>query len=379
MIRGNTIREVQELKLASYTPVEAHAELAKRHKKEPTIKTVRKHYNMDYIPEDTHAKLRKQMAFDREPLCSAIVEIINPSPDCHMSSVYDVLVEKFVENGDLESPPGNGQALRNFIHRLEEDGEVGRDDGGRRTYDVIDTPPPGEKAQVDFGERRCEGGLAVHFMCMLLWHSRLLGAYAQDYKLDAEEACRAIHRFSCKCGGRVRTLAIDQDSVFVSEELYGEVFETAVFKEFLAEQEMSPWVCAKGDPESKGRIENCVGFVKSSLFSARSFICIDDVLRSLPKWVERKTRRIHQGTYRVPQSVFADAEKAALRPLLPSSYEAASLFPQPVSASGQPYMLHRAVRYSVPWEMCHATAHRRVIGATPHNTTTSADTPARTT
>ena len=65
----------------------------------------------------------------------------------------------YVRNGDYEELPGNEQTLRNFTHRLEDGGEVGRDDGGRRTYDVIDTPPPGEKAQIDFGQEKCEGGL----------------------------------------------------------------------------------------------------------------------------------------------------------------------------------------------------------------------------
>ena len=96
MIQDDMIREVQELKLAGYTPSEVHAELKKRHTKAPTIKTVRKYYNMDCVPEDTHAKLRKQMAFDCEPFRSAIVEIVNLNPDCYMSSVYDVLVEKYV-------------------------------------------------------------------------------------------------------------------------------------------------------------------------------------------------------------------------------------------------------------------------------------------
>lgn len=68
----------------------------------------------------------------------------------------------------------------------------------------------------------------------------------------------------------------------------------------------------------------------------------------------------------MPQTVFADVEKAALRPLLPSLCEAAPLSLQPVSANGQPYVLHRAVKHSVPWEMCCATAHRRVIGAELH-------------
>ena len=121
------------------------------------------------------------------------------------------------------------------------------------------------------------------------------------------------------------------------------MFETATFEAFLAKQEMSPWVCAKGDLEPKGCIENGVDFVRSSFFSAHNFSSIDDVLRALPAWVERKSRRMHQGAYQIPQSVFDRAEKASLRPPLPSLYEAAPLFLASAPVSGQPYILHKAV------------------------------------
>ena len=35
------------------------------------------------------------------------------------------------------------------------------------------------------------------------------------------------------------------------------------------EQEFKLWVCNKADPESKGPIENSVGFVKKNFFSAK--------------------------------------------------------------------------------------------------------------
>ena len=83
---------------AGYTPIEVHEELGRRRKKTPTIKTVRKHYNMDCMPEGNHARMRKHMVFDCEPFASAIVEIVELNPSCYMSSAYDVLVEKFMDS-----------------------------------------------------------------------------------------------------------------------------------------------------------------------------------------------------------------------------------------------------------------------------------------
>lgn len=143
-----------------------------------------------------------------------------------MSSVHDVLTERFVESGEYENLPGNEQTLRNFIHRLRKDGAILAGDDTRRRYDIMSTPSAGEKAQIDFGQLKCEDGLTVHFINILLWHSRYLTVYAQDHKFNSEEACRAIHRFTCKVEGRPKTLVIDQDSVFAADEIYGEVFET---------------------------------------------------------------------------------------------------------------------------------------------------------
>lgn len=366
MIKDSMIEEIQELKLAGYTVGEAYDTLRARHSKVPTLKTVRKYHDMDRVPEDSHARVRKRAAFDVEPLASAIVEILERNPGCYMSSVYDVLVERFVESGEMDALPGNEQTLRNHVRRLREEGRVGEGPDARRRYDVVDVPEPGRMAQVDFGQQDCGDGLVVHFMCVLLWHSRLLGVYAQDHRSDSEESCRALHRFRRECGGRVRTYVIDQDSVFVSEEVYGEVFETATFKAFLEEQGITLWVCRKADPESKGAVENSVRFVKSSFLGAREFGTIDDVQRALPAWVERKNRRVHQGTYQIPQRVFERVERAALRPLLPSLWEAAPTDLAAVPVGSQPYVLHRSVKYSVPWEMCYTTAYKRVIGGKLH-------------
>jgi transposase len=66
------------------------------------------------------------------------------------------------------------------------------------------------------------------------------------------------------------------------------VIKTRTFENFCTEQGLKLWVCNKSDPESKGPIENSVGFVKKNFFSARKITCIDDVWRSLPGWLKRK-------------------------------------------------------------------------------------------
>ena len=113
------MEEVHELKLSGFTLGETHDEPKRRHIKVSAEKTVRKYYDMDAAPGDDHADVRKDMAFSHEPFASAILDILELNPDCYMSSVYDVLVERLVEGGAVDRMPGNEQTPRNHIRRLD--------------------------------------------------------------------------------------------------------------------------------------------------------------------------------------------------------------------------------------------------------------------
>ena len=52
-----------------------------------------------------------------EPFRSAVLEILELNPRCYMSSVYDVLLERFVhdEGAEWDALPGSERTLRNYI------------------------------------------------------------------------------------------------------------------------------------------------------------------------------------------------------------------------------------------------------------------------
>lgn len=350
MLDRELMQEIQDLKLRGYTQSEIQDYFKGIGIKPPSRPTIAKYYKMDVIPDDPGAKLAKNKVFDETPFKEAIIAILeaNSRKDFCISSVYDLLEEKFIENGEYESLPGNEQTLRNYVHHLEDTGQINTSEEHLRVYDHVFDTPPGEQMLIDFGEFTLDKKRAVHFICLLLRYSRLLCVYAQDHKYNAVEACQAIYRCFCRIGGRPSVLVIDQDAVFVASETYGEVIRTRVFDDFCTEQELKLWVCNKADPESKGPIENSVGFVKKNFFSARTVTCIDDVWRSLPGWLSRKNKRIHRTTLRIPSAVFRDFEQKALRPMLPSVYESSPNSFRSYELHGTPYVRYRSCHYSVP-------------------------------
>lgn len=67
-----------------------------------------------------------------------------------MSSVYDVLLEKFVENGTMEKPLYTKLLLRNYIHYLDSNSLINREPKHRHVYDYVFDSPPGEQLLIDF-------------------------------------------------------------------------------------------------------------------------------------------------------------------------------------------------------------------------------------
>lgn len=368
MLGKTQMQEIQDLKLRGYTKSEITTYYEELGLKPPSRPTISKYYDMDVVPDDPGEKLAKEKAFDAQPFRDAIIAILesNSRKDFCVSSVYDLLEEKFIENGEYDCLPGNEQTLRNYVHYLEDTGQINHDEGHRRIYDHVFDTPPGEQMLIDFGEFTIGQGSSVFFICLLLRYSRFLCVYAQDHKYNAVEACRAIYRSFCRLGGRPSVLVIDQDAVFVASETYGEVIKTRVFEDFCTEQELKLWVCNKADPESKGPIENAVGFVKKNFFSARTITCVDDVWRSLPGWLERKNKRLHRTTLRIPLAVYRDIEKDSLAPMLPSVYETSPNSFTDTELTGMPYVLYHSCRYSVPREYAYSKLKYKVVSGKIH-------------
>ena len=367
MLKETMVQEIIDMKLKGYSVNEIIEHYEGKTGKVPSKPTIRKYYKMDAVPDDLGAKLVKDKVFDAEPWKGAIIAILRNNPGkCYGSSVYDVLQERFIENGVYKSLPGSERTLRTYIGYLTTSGQIEVAEKNGRIYDCMFDTPPGQQMQIDFGELRIHKGLAIHFICMLLRYSRMMCVMAQDHKFNAEEACRAIYHGFCKLGGRPEQLVIDQDTVFVSSEYIGEITETRVFKNFIKEQDLKLWVCNKADPESKGAVENLVGFVKKNFFSARKIACIDDVWRSLPGWVERKNNRIHQATFCVPVKIFETIERESLRPLLPSVYDTVVSSFKKVSVGSNQHILYKSSKYSIPRHFCFKDIYYKAVGKKLH-------------
>jgi len=250
----------------------------------------------------------RDKAFD--DLKSDILEVYeaNENQPLQVSSVYDYLEER---RGAL---PGNEQTLRHYVAYLVETEDLRLTDSVRM-YTRVPELPFGRQMQLDFGQYRCRSGLKLYIFAALLSASRFKFVIFQDHPFRTPDVIG--HLLDCfdYFGGRPRELVIDQDRLMVVSENGEDIVYTQDFKQLIEEQELGLYVCRKADPETKGKVENLVNFVKGSFLSTRDFADVEEAKAGVLKWLDRRANgKISQATKQIPP-LLIEAERAHLRPL----------------------------------------------------------------
>jgi hypothetical protein len=111
----------------------------------------------------------------------------------------------------------------------------------------------------------------------------------------------------------------------VVSENSGDIIYTKDFKAFKDEMGFNVYVCRKADPETKGKVENQVKYVKYSYLSIRNFMSIEEIIAGLRKWMDRRANgKICQATKKIP-ALMIDEERKYLQPLKNSIFRKDSL------------------------------------------------------
>jgi transposase len=272
-------------------------------------KTVKKYTQMK---EDEFRSYRQEHLFRPKKFDELEDDILsvyeaNDNERLVMSSVYDYLEERF------ETLPGNEGSLRNYIHYLQKSKKLVLNKK-TRLYTKVPELPYGQQMQLDFGEYKVKSGLKLYIFATLLSGSRYKYAAFQKRPFTAVDVIQHLLDSFAYFGGIPKELVIDQDKTMV-------VSEKKDFSVFIAEMELDMYVCKKADPESKGKIENMVKFIKQNLLNCRDFSSVNAANESLQKWLIRRANgKISQATMKIPSREI-EKERLKLRPLRNSIYQ----------------------------------------------------------
>jgi transposase len=309
MVTKTMYRKIQESKKKGRLKSEISREL----KLDPG--TVAKYYDMSgkEYREYARAHRYRDKAFDvyREEILEVYER--NGFKKLPMSAVYDYLEEG---HGQL---PGTEKTFHNYIRYLWESNQLEFKDNIRH-YRKVSELPLGRQMQIDFGEHKTASGLKLYIFCSVLSASRYKYAAFQDRPFTTLDLIH--HLLDCfdYVGGIPEELVIDQDRVMVVSENHGDIVYTRDFQYFIEEMGLKMWVCRKADPETKGKVENLVKYVKHNFLSTRDFATLEEARGSLWKWLTRRANgKISQATKRIPAEVIEE-EGEHLRPIRSSIY-----------------------------------------------------------
>ncbi|WP_407703011.1 IS21 family transposase [Virgibacillus tibetensis] len=269
---------------------------------------------LDKSPEDMAEWMAsvKTRAKKLDPYEMLIHTWLSEHPDLSSAQVYDWLKERYKDLVVGES------TVRNYVKELREKYNIPKTEV-KRVYQAIPDPPMGQQAQVDFGQtiQKTSSGKdkKLYFISFVLSHSRYKYVEWLDRPFTTKDVIRTHENCFQFFSGIPSELAYDQDALIVVSENAGDLVLTSEFQAYREERKLNLFVCRKADPESKGRIENVVGFVKKNFAKNRVFYHIDQWNELCMSWLERTGNgKVHNTTKKRPVEVFA-LEKQHLRPV----------------------------------------------------------------
>lgn len=214
-----------------------------------------------------------------------------------------------------------------------------------REYSIVEELPWGKQAQVDYGEYNMRDGqgkrVKVYFFTMVLSRSRCKYVFHSLTPFTSALTVYAHIKAFEYFGGIPHEIVYDQDKVLLVNENLGNLILTEVFQAFVQAMPFEPVFCRKSDPESKGKVENVVRYVKYNFLYNRPFSDIETLNQECLDWLGRTANGMdHSFTMEKPK-VQLKHEQEHLLEVPPYAFK----IPEPVF----PVRKHNVVYYKKNW------------------------------
>jgi transposase len=228
-----------------------------------------------------------------------VKERLVTSPGASAAQVHDWLKEHHPSLAKT-SP----KTVYNFVMGIRQKYNIPLEKPGRDFF-VVDQLPYGLQAQADFGQYylRSSGQRRkkVYFFVMMLSRSRMKYIGFLDKPFTTRAAIDAHEEAFKYFKGITKEVVYDQDRLFLVDENLGELMLTREFKDYVFEQEFQLHFCRKSDPQSKGKVENVVKFVKNNFLYGRLYHDLETLQSEALAWLIRTGNGMaHATTKKIP-------------------------------------------------------------------------------
>ena len=270
--------------------------------------TVRKYLRMDEgAITEVQANRERHKILDEYR--DYIIHLLKTYPRLSAVKVLRKLKEKV---GDVEV---SDRSVRRYIRSLRQTVAFKQ----KRYYEPVLDMVPGVQCQVDLGEVRGIqiGGeeRTVYFVVFVLSYSRLMYVGVSPCPVDTEAFIR-IHDAAFRYfGGSPEECVYDQSRLVVIKETFRELELNQRFYQYATAAGFQIRACEGYDPESKGKVEAGVKYVKGNALYGEEFSEWSGLEAYLSSWLdETANARIHGTTGKVPRQVYEEEELSVMRP-----------------------------------------------------------------
>ena len=269
----------------------------------------------EYLEKELHeafewVELLKTRKRKLDPYREHILSWLKEHPDLSASQIQDWLEERcsFKDVGD--------STVRTYFRELREQYHIPKT-LTYRSYEAIEELPKGKQMQVDFGEMKVQTvdkrWKKLYTIAFVLSHSRYKYSEWQEHPFTTRDVIRCHENAFEYYGGVTEEIVYDQDKLMTVSENGGDIIYTEEFQAYKQERGFSVYLCRAADPESKGKVENVVKFIKRNFAKNRIFYQLETWNEQCLAWLDRKGNyQVHNTIKKRPVEVFA-VEKPHLR------------------------------------------------------------------
>lgn len=215
---------------------------------------------------------------------------------------------------------------------------------------------PGEQSQLDWAHFGNWQGRRLYAFALTLGYSRM--RYVEfTHRQDLETLLTCMIHAYHYLGGVTEVILTDNMKTVVLDREDGQVRWNAKFLDFASYYGFLPRACHPYRPETKGKIERTIRFVRENFWPGLSFASLEELNRQVGTWMEEVNHQPHGTTREVPYERLAreSLRSIAHQPDYDTSYVSYRQVAKDCLIS------YRGNRYSVP----HRYAGKTVVVKEP--------------
>jgi transposase len=293
-------------------------------------KTVRKYLRLKTLPEPQKRSGRKSKL---DPFKPYILEKLEEGPYT-ASRLYREIKEMGFDGGKT--------IVKDFVQKV-------RPEKGIPAVLRYETKP-GVQAQVDWAEMgtvEVDGKVKkLFFFNMILGYSRM--RYVEfTLSIDTPTLIQCHLNAFAYFGGFTQEILYDNmKQVVIKRALKSSDSEwNSLFEDFFKFFGFIPRLCRPYRPQTKGKIENTVGYVKRDFFLGRQFTSLEDLNGQVNRWLERVNSTVHGTTYQIPLERFKEENLSPMEQVPPYKI----VLKETRKVSKDCYISFLGNKYSVPY------------------------------